>query len=321
MRRTERTLTLPWRAPLTAAYGPAPDTRELTLVSLTDEEGVTGHGEAAPLPGYAGGEPGLARAAAWDMAEWDLKGRRAGQPVWRLLGATAAVPVEVNATIGAEAPGEAAVEAQRAADAGFRTVKVKVGVGDDRGRVGAVREAIGPDVSIRLDANGSWSVEQAVSSLQVLKAFKLELCEEPVHGLEALAAVAAAVPDVAIAADESTQAPGLLERRICAAVCLKVVGCGGISGLLRDLSTARAAGYQVYLASTLDGPLGIAAALHAAAVVLPDLASGLATLDRFAAAKAVPDSTGLPAALVPQAGFMSVPAGPGLGDGLLGWYA
>jgi L-alanine-DL-glutamate epimerase-like enolase superfamily enzyme len=75
---------------------------------------------------------------------------------------------------------------------------------------------------------------------------------------------------------------------------------------------ARAAGYEVYLASTLDGPLGIAAALHAAAVIAPDRPSGLATLGLFA-----DRDDPLP----PRNGLIVVPDGPGLGDGLLGWYS
>jgi L-alanine-DL-glutamate epimerase-like enolase superfamily enzyme len=81
--------------------------------------------------------------------------------------------------------------------------------------------------------------------------------------------------------------------------------CGGITGLLRDAARARTLGYQVYLASTLDGPLGIAAALHAAAVVAPDRPCGLATLALFEGADLMP----------PLDGRIPVPAGPGLLSG------
>jgi L-alanine-DL-glutamate epimerase-like enolase superfamily enzyme len=74
---------------------------------------------------------------------------------------------------------------------------------------------------------------------------------------------------------------------------------------------ARASGYEVYLASTLDGPLGIAAALHAAAVVHPERVCGLATLSLFADRE-----DPLPA----RAGRIEVPEGTGLGDGLVSWY-
>ncbi len=74
--------------------------------------------------------------AAIDMALWDLEGRRTGQPVWRLLGARAAPPVEVNYTVAAADRAGAAGQASAAKAAGFRTVKAKVGIGDDAGRSG-----------------------------------------------------------------------------------------------------------------------------------------------------------------------------------------
>jgi len=123
--------------------------------------------------------------------------------------------------------------------------------------------------------------------------------------------VAATVPEIPIALDETASAAGALDRRVCHAACLKIAGCGGITGLLDAGRRARASGYEVYLASTLDGPLGIAAALHAAAALRPDRASGLATLGLFA-----DRDDPLP----PRAGRIAPPGGPGLGDGLLDWY-
>ena len=73
-------------------------------------------------------------------------------------------------------------------------MKVKVGIGDDAGRLAAVRAAVGPDVLIRVDANGAWQTpEEALANLRALAPVGLELCEEPVHGVEALRAVAARV--------------------------------------------------------------------------------------------------------------------------------
>ena len=114
-----------------------------------------------------------------------------------------------------------------------------------------------------------------------------------------------------LAIDETAAAPGALDRRLCDAVCLKISRCGGISGVLDAARRARAVGYEVYLSSTFDGPLGIAAALHAAAVIAPDRRCGLATLGMFA-----DRDDPLPA----DRGLMRPPAGPGLGDGLVGWY-
>ncbi len=326
--------------PLATAHGDVGH-RDLLLLGLEAPDGLAGRGEAAPLEPYDGvplaacaaaledcvgvleaaeepASPGArdallaacrARAvlpqalAAVDLALWDLAGRRAGRPIWTLLGAEAAAPVAVNATIGAADRAAAAAEAAAAAAAGFRCVKLKAGVGDDAGRVAAVRAAAGAGVALRLDANGAWDVEEAVAALRALAPADIELCEEPVHGLAALREVRDRSP-VPVAMDESAALPGALESGAADAVCLKIAACGGISGLLAAAARARAAGLSVYLASSLDGPLGIAAALHAAIVVGPDRPCGLATLPRFAELR-----DPLPA----HAGAMTAPEGSGLG--------
>ena len=331
------------RAPFSAAWGAAA-TRELLLLRLTSADGHTGFGEAAPLPGYDGvavadvmaaledcrtllqdadadeHAPLLAACreravlpqavAAIDLALWDLAGKRAKEPLWRLLGAVEAPPVTVNATIGATDRAGAAAEAARAAAERFGTIKVKVGVGDDAGRLAAVRAVTGREIALRVDANGTWSPEEALAALAALASIGLELCEEPCSGLPAIARVSAdaAVP---IAIDETVARPGALERRVCDSVCLKVARSGGVSALLATAARARSLGYRVYLASTLDGPLGIAAALHAAAAIGPDRPCGLATLGLF---------EGRMDPLRARDGRVSVPAGSGLGDGLVEWY-
>lgn len=261
----------------------------LELFSVTDPDGTVGHGETI------------------DAAQWDLAGRRADQPVWQLLGAAEAPAVEVNATIAAPDREGAASAAAAARDAGYRCVKVKVGLGDDAGRLAAVRAAAGPEMAIRVDANGAWSVDEALAALRAFEPVGIELCEQPADDLDACAEVAAKSP-IPIALDES--APEALDRRVCDAVCLKVARFGGISGVVFAAGRARQAGYGIYLASMLDGPLGIASALHAAAVVKPDYACGLATLGLFDRSDPLPASDGR----------IVVAGGPGLGDGLLAWY-
>jgi len=172
------------------------------------------------------------------------------------------------------------------------------------------RPAVGPDTAIRIDANGAWGVEQAIASLRELEPLGIDCCEEPVSGALAIARVAAetAIP---IALDETTAEPGALDRCVCQVACLKVARLGGITGLLEAARRARRAGYELYLASMLDGPLGIAAALHAAAVIRPERPCGLATLSLF---------EGRTDPIPAVDGRMTAPSGPGLGDGLLGWY-
>jgi L-alanine-DL-glutamate epimerase-like enolase superfamily enzyme len=112
---------------------------------------------------------------------------------------------------------------------------------------------------------------------------------------------------VRVAIDETAAEHGALTAGVADAVCLKISRCGGISGLLAAASLVRASGAEVYLASTLDGPLGVAAAVHAAAALAsrgPLPACGLATLGLF---------EGPPYPLAPDDGEIAVPQGPGLG--------
>ena len=186
-------------------------------------------------------------------------------------------------------------------------MKLKVGVGDDAGRVAAVRAALGPGVALRLDANGAWDVETAVRMIDALAPAGLELVEEPVHGVEGVRQVRARVA-TRVSIDETADEPGALTAAVADAVCLKIGRCGGISGLLSQATLVRATGADVYLASTMDGPLGIAAAVHAAAALRVDVACGLATLGHFA------DLTE-PAELRVVDGTIRVPRGPGLLSG------
>jgi L-alanine-DL-glutamate epimerase-like enolase superfamily enzyme len=160
-------------------------------------------------------------------------------------------------------------------------VKVKVGVGDDVARVAAVRAALGPEPRLRVDANGAWSPADAPERLRALAPFGLELCEEPVHGVEALRTLRAAAP-LPLALDETATAANALVPGVADFACLKLAAWGGISPLIAAATRARRAGMGVYLASSLDGPVGIAAARDAAAALGPDAACGLATLSAFA---------------------------------------
>jgi L-Ala-D/L-Glu epimerase len=335
---SRRTLVL--SSPVHTSFG-ATSVRELLMLVLSDEEGLSGVGEAAPMEAYDGvpferveralehyrpllesapgfGEPAQllegcrriddlpAALAAVDLALWDLAGRRAGRPVAELLCERPAGSVPVNATVAAEDRAGAAAQAAAAARAGFGTVKVKVGVGDDAGRLAAVRAAVGPGVSLRVDANGAWSVAEAIAAIGSLEPVGLELVEEPVHGLENVRRVREAVgPRVSI--DETSAEPGALSAGVADAVCLKLSRCGGITALLADAAEVRASGSEVYVTSGLDGPVGVAAGVHAAAALLasgPLAHCGLATLALF---------EDLEDPLPPVDGQITVPSGPGLG--------
>jgi len=325
-----------FRRPLETSYATLSE-RPLLELRLRAGDDLVGIGEAAPLEPYDGVsiedargaleacrplladgharereelldacwlEAGLAQAvAAVDLALWDLEGKRAGRPVAALLTEHPAARVEVHATIGATDRAAASAAAAEAVASGFRCLKVKVGVGDDAGRLAAVRAAAGPDTALRVDANGAWEVEEALAHLSALAPAGIDLAEEPVHGIEALRSVRERSP-VQIAMDETVAEPGAVESGAADAVCLKLSRSGGISGLLAAARSARAAGSEVYLSSTFDGPVGIAGALHAAAALAPLPPCGLATLGLF---------EGVENPFPVVEGAIAVPAGGGLG--------
>jgi L-alanine-DL-glutamate epimerase-like enolase superfamily enzyme len=324
---------------LRTSYGELTE-RRLLAVSLTDEDGVSGHGEAAPLEPYDGVSieraeaalehyaPILAKSrglngaqlidacravddlpqalAAIDLALWDRGGRIGGKPIAALLTDDPASTVPVNATVASSDRAGVAEEATAAAAAGFRCVKLKVGLGDDAGRVAAARAAVGPEVLLRLDANGAWDVEEAVHTIDALAPAGLELVEEPVHGLHGVREVRERVA-VRVAIDETAAEHGALGAGVADAVCLKISRCGGIAATLAAAALVRASGAEAYITSTYDGPLGVAAGLHVAAALAsrgPVPHCGLATLALFA---------GIDDPLPARHGRIVLPSGSGLG--------
>jgi O-succinylbenzoate synthase len=175
--------------------------------------------------------------------------------------------------------------------------------------VAAVRAAVGPWPALRVDANGAWSVDEAVRAIRGIEAHDLEFVEQPCKTLRELAEVRQRV-STAVVADESVSSMRELRRAVeleaCDVVNVKLAASGGFAPARELLREARAAGLDAFLSSTLDGPWGIAAALQLAGSEELTLACGLATLGLFDS----PLARALPA---PRGGTLPVPTGPGLG--------
>ncbi len=226
--------------------------RQITLL-----EGPAGWGECSPLAGYPS-DPAVCRAAAEEAAT-------------RGFPRAVRESVPVNALV----DGPFLVQEVR----GYPAVKVKVRDASGVALVRAVREAVGPGVGVRVDANGAWDVDTAVAMITRLAAFDLEYVEQPVASLANLAAVRRRV-DVPIAADECirTLDDARELRRLDAAdvVVLKQQPLGGVRAAL---AVAEAAGVPAVVSSMMETSVGIAAGV-ALAAALPELpyACGLATL-------------------------------------------
>jgi len=333
---------LPFEEPYVTARGSLAQ-REMVLLRMRDEDGVVGLGEAVPLAlrggttlvdvvrelevwGEARKLDGLSAPArcAVETALMDLRGRRAGKWLGKGAGDEA---VECNATLVAGAPAAVAAEAERWAEAGFGTFKLKLGAesartlveqgfsrtrgSGDVEQVRAVREALGPEVRIRVDANEAWDLETAKATLAELEPFAVELAEQPVAGLKAMAELAAST-SIPLAADECVASLAEAEEAAALGACaytgIKLSKVGGPEAALAIADVLPA-----YVTSALDGPVGIAAAaqvaLSLAETTHPErlhLAHGLATQRLFASTIASVECELCD-------GMLHLPPGPGLG--------
>jgi o-succinylbenzoate synthase len=318
IKRSVLRLSIPLKEPFVTSNGVV-SARELLLLCLEARDGTVGYGEAAPfepydgvpleraaaaLTGGGGRRPPQARAAE-EIARLDLHARQEERP----LAEPHKDALPVNMTLAGGPPEEVAERARAGLRAGYACFKLKVGLPDDLDRVAAVREAVGPWPALRVDANGAWSVDEAVRAIRSIEEHDLELVEQPCRSLRELAEVRQRV-STPIAADESVGSLRELRRAVeleaCDLVNVKLAGTGGFKPARELLREARAHGLDAFLSSTLDGPWSIAAALQLAASEELTLACGLATLDLFDAAIA----DALPP---PRAGTLKVPTGPGLG--------
>jgi o-succinylbenzoate synthase len=218
---------------------------------------------------------------------------RKGVLVATLLGPVLRSHFVVNALLEGDDAAGLAASAERAVKAGFRVVKLKVAarpLSVEAQRLLAVRRAVGPDVHIRIDANGGWSEATARSALRGLEAIGLEVCEQPVGptDVEGLRRLRHLTP-CRIAVDEtmllSNVLPRLLEKDPRAAADVIVLKPAALGGLVRSLRLAQQAhdsGVGAYVTTLMDGPIARAAAAHLAAV-LPsaDWAHGLSTVELF----------------------------------------
>lgn len=291
---------------------------------LTTDVGIVGLGEASPLPrdgedalqdvlamlvsaktaligkrvdeiegdlSWSGQDRCAAAAVccALDTALCDAMAKAAGITVAELLTPNMRRSVVVNAIIGASSTADACKAALQARAAGFTCVKLKVGITQDieeeHERVATVRAALGSQTKLRLDANGAWTVERAIHTIQVLEAYDLEFVEQPVSPgqVEAMKRVREAV-NTPIAADEDITdldaARRILQLGAAQVLVLKPMVIGGLRSARRIMELARAADTAVVVTTTLDTGVGAAAALHLAATLPPGSpACGLATSD------------------------------------------
>ncbi|MFC5992885.1 o-succinylbenzoate synthase [Pseudonocardia hispaniensis] len=230
--------------------------------------------------------------------------------------------IPINCTVPAVGPDRAH---EITARSGCRAAKVKVAdhpgsLAEDLARVEAVRDALGPGGAVRVDANGRWDVDGAVTAIRALDAAAggLEYVEQPCRTIEELAAVRRRV-QVRIAADESIRrAEDPMRVAVAGAADVAVIKCTPLGGVRRSLRVAEAAGLPCVVSSALETSVGLAAQL-ALAGALPELefACGLGTLSLLEG-----DVVAGADSLRPVDGYLPVPRTPPAPDPtLLDTYA
>ena len=326
--------------------------RDLLLLTASieiDGRQTTGFGEVAPLPGWTGEDLASSRQmldtmqaprrfdrvselasvipesadrpvlhAGLELALLDALSRHAGQSLARTLlgnrGDDVLTRIPVQFTLGACDSDETCRRVAAAYHAGFRVAKLKVGAADpghDLARIDRVLAAC-PDMTLRLDANGAWSLESALALLQALPADRVELVEQPVNRADFLALLDAYDGrGPRIAADEScigmTDATGLLDDGRVGALVIKPAVVGGLLAAQRLIERASTDGIQVIISNLMESAIGRMAAAQLAAA-WPQLSGphGLATADWFARDLS-------PVAERVEKGFLELPSGPGIG--------
>jgi L-Ala-D/L-Glu epimerase len=282
----------------------APPARYSVRVSIRDDDGIEGWGEAAATPYY--GEtaesvqavmPRLRRAvlsavedgsfsldrieravdhaigrnpaarAAISAALHDLVGKRLGVPVWRLWGLDPATAPVSSFTLGIDRLDVMREKVREAA--AYSILKIKVGTPRDEEILRMIREEA-PEKTLRVDANTAWTAKQAIAALPMLQEYGVEFVEQPLppedtEGLRRLCRVS----PLPIIADESCEVASDVGRLYGAVdgVNIKLAKCGSLREAVRIVHAARALGMEVMLGCMIESTLGIAAAVQLAPLV------------------------------------------------------
>ena len=336
MKLSHEIITLRTKHPFIIARGGASEYR-VVRVTVTDDDGCTGWGEAAPSKHYgetadtvacvmpvlapvlqdADGwslealEHGMAKAisfnasarAAVSAALHDLAGKRLGVPVHRMWGLDPAGSPPTSFTI-AIAPDEATLRDRVGEAAGYPVLKIKLGTSWDERIVRIVRE-MEPDKVLRVDANAAWTPKHALTMIPILAELGVEFVEQPLrgHDVEGLRFVRER-SSLPIIADESCLVSTDIPRLAGAVdgINIKLAKCGGLREALRMIATARAHDMSVMCGCMVESSLGITAAAQLAPLL------DYADLD---GAELVENDPYVGARI--EGGVVVLPTGPGLG--------
>jgi L-Ala-D/L-Glu epimerase len=296
-------LNIPYKEPFVISLGIIPEATNV-VVRIHTSTGLTGTGECAPFVFIVGetqetvfelakkvgrimlgkdpfalwerldeidravkGNPTM--KSAFDMALYDLLALRANMPLYQLLGGSNTREIQTDMTISIGDPGKVARDAVEFKKAGFPAIKVKLGTTrrEDVARIRAIREAVGPDYPIRIDANQGWDPMTAIETLKALEPFGIEHCEEPIPhwNTRELVKVRENSP-IPIMADESVfdhhDAFRLASMGACDYFNIKLSKSGGIHNALKIVAVAEASGIRCQVGCMSESRFALTALMH-----------------------------------------------------------
>jgi L-alanine-DL-glutamate epimerase-like enolase superfamily enzyme len=206
--------------------------------------------------------------SAFDLALYDIAAKHANLPLYQFLGGEKKC-IESDLTMGIDTPENMAATAIEFKSKGVNMIKVKLGKNaqEDILRIKKIREAIGYDIELRIDANQGWDYEDAVLALTGMKNYRIEFCEQPMRKWnDELLPKLMALSPIPIMADESVfthhDAERLIRNKACTYINIKFAKSGGILEAIKINSAAEASGIPCMLGGMLESRVAITANVH-----------------------------------------------------------
>ena len=251
--------------------------------------------------------------AGIDIALYDIKGKQMNVPLYKVLGGYSA-HIDTDITIPILEPEEMAREAKENVAKGFKILKLKAGIDpkQDIQSVRLIREAVGNDIKLRIDANQGWTVSEAVMVIKAIEQYNVEEIEQPrpYWDLEGMAHIRSKV-DTKVMLDESvfspTDALRAIRMKSADAINIKLMKTGGLYKAEQINAIAQAAGLNCMVGCMCESRVGISAGAHLAAAKKNIIDSDL---DGFMLCK---DPAGISGGFCIQGGTITLSDKPGLG--------
>ncbi len=296
-------LFVPLKEPFVISLGPVYNA-ENVLVVIRTNQGITGYGECSPFMSINGesADTGMVVGryfakvlidknplliedhiaamdkiiygnssikSAFDIALYDIASQQAGVPLYKFIGGEKNKTIITDYTVSIGEPGKMAADAVKIKKEGYPAIKIKLGKNGETDvlRIKAIREAVGDEIPLRIDANQGWDIEEAIATLKALAQFNIQHCEEPIArwAFMQLSRVRRESP-IPVMSDESCgdehDAERLIQLGACDYMNIKLGKSGGLFKALKMVTLAEAANIHLQVGAFMESRLAMTAFAH-----------------------------------------------------------